>query len=159
LSENSNGDAVITIGKGQSIRFDGVSPESLTADNFVFNIDSMMSNANSIVIGDNAVLPLAGTVNNSGTIELASTGGQTTLQVLANGLTLGGGGHVQLSDGNGNIIAGTTPDATLTNVDNTISGAGQFGEGQLTLHNQGTIIASGSNALTIDTGANEVVNS
>ena len=73
--------------------------------------------------------------------------------------TLEGGGHVELSDGNGNIIVGTTPDATLTNVDNTISGAGQLGEGQLTLHNQGTIIASGSNALTIDTGANEVVNS
>ena len=118
-----------------------------------------MNNANSIVIGDNAVLPLAGTVNNSGTIELASTGGQTRLQVLANGLTLEGGGHVELSDGNGNIIVGTTPDATLTNVDNTISGAGQLGEGQLTLHNKGTIIASGSNALTIDTGANEVVNS
>ena len=118
-----------------------------------------MNNANSIVIGDNAVLPLAGTVNNSGTIELTSTGGQTRLQVLANGLTLEGGGHVDLSDGNGNIIVGTTPDATLTNVDNTISGAGQLGEGQLTLHNQGTIIASGSNALTIDTGANEVVNS
>ena len=159
LSENSNGDAVITIAEGQSITFDGVSPESLTADNFVFNRDTVMSNANSIVIGDNAVLPLAGTVNNSGTIELASTGGQAKLQVLANGLTLGGGGHVELSDGNGNIIAGTTPDATLTNVDNTISGAGQLGEGQLTLHNQGTIIASGSNALTIDTGANGVVNS
>jgi hypothetical protein len=159
LSENSHGDAVITIAKGQSITLDGVSAESLTADNFVFNRDTVMSNANSIVIGDNAVLPLAGTVNNSGTIELASTGGQTRLQVLANGLTLEGGGRVELSDGNGNIIVGTTPDATLANVDNTISGAGQLGEGQLTLHNKGTIIASGSNALTIDAGANEVVNS
>ena len=159
LSENSNGDAVITIAEGGSITFDGVSAASLTADNFVFNLDTVMDNANSIVIGDNAVLPLAGTVNNSGTIELTSIGGQTRLQVLANGLTLEGGGHVGLSDGNGNIIVGTTPDATLTNVDNTISGAGQLGEGQLTLHNKGTIIASGSNALTIDTGANAVVNS
>jgi Ca2+-binding RTX toxin-like protein len=159
LSENSNGDAVITIAQGGSITFDGVSAASLTADNFVFNLDTAMNNATSFVIGDNAVLPLAGTVNNSGTIELISSGGQTRLQVLANGLTLEGGGHVELSDGNGNIIAGTTPDATLTNVDNTISGAGQLGEGQLTLHNQGSIIASGSNALTIDTGANAVVNS
>jgi Ca2+-binding RTX toxin-like protein len=159
LSENSNGDAVITIPQGASITFAGVSVENLTADNFVFNLDPLMSNAKSIVIGDNAVLPLAGTVNNSGTIELASTGGQTKLQVLANGLTLQGGGHVELSDGNGNIIAGTRSDATLINVDNTISGAGQLGDGQLTLHNNGTILASGSNALTIDTGANEVVNS
>ena len=155
LSENSNGDAVITIAEGGSITFDGVSAATLTADNFVFNLNTVMNNANSIVIGDNAVLPLAGTINNSGTIELASIGGQTRLQVLANGLTLEGGGHVDLSDGNGNIIVGTTPDATLTNVDNTISGAGQLGEGQLTLHNKGTIIASGSNALIIDTGAND----
>jgi VCBS repeat-containing protein len=159
LSENSHGDAVITIAQGESITFAGVSAESLTANNFIFNRDTVMSNANSIVIGDNAVLPLAGTINNSGTIELASTGGQARLQVLANGLALEGGGHVELSDGNGNIIAGTTPDATLTNVDNTISGAGQLGEGQLTLHNQGTVIASGSNTLTIDTGAAEVINS
>ena len=159
LSENSNGDAVVTIAAEESITFDGVSKASLTADNFVFNRDTVMDNANSIVIGDNALLPLAGAVNNSGTIELTSIGGQTRLQVLANGLTLEGGGHVDLSDGNGNIIVGTTPDATLTNVDNTISGAGQLGNGQLTLDNKGTIIASGGNALTIDTGANAVVNS
>ena len=158
LSENSNGDAVLTISQGQSITFDGVSPKGLTADNFVFNVDPVTGNAESIAIDDGAVLPLAGTINNSGTIELASTGGEARLQVLANGLTLQGGGHVELSDGNGNIIAGTTPDATLTNADNTISGAGQLGDGQLALHNQGTIIASGSNALTIDTGANDVVN-
>jgi hypothetical protein len=159
LSANSEGDAVITVAEGASITFDGVSVENLTANNFIFNLDPVMNNANSIVIGDNAVLPLAGTVDNSGRIELASIGGQTRLQVLANGLTLEGGGHVDLSDDNGNIIAGTRSDATLINVDNTISGAGQLGEGQLTLDNKGTILASGSNALTIDTGANAVVNS
>ena len=159
LSENSNGDAVVTIAEGESITFDGVSAVSLTAKNFVFNHDTVIDNANSITIGDNALLPLAGTVNNSGTIELASIGSQTRLQVLADGLTLEGGGHVDFADSNGNIIVGTTPDATLTNVDNTISGAGQLGEGQLRLHNEGTIIASGVNALTIDTAANAVVNS
>ena len=60
---------------------------------------------------------------------------------------------------NGNIIMGTTADATFNNVDNIISNAGQLGEGQVTLRNSGSIIASGSNALTIDTGANEVINS
>ena len=158
LSENSNGDAVIAIAEGQSITFDGVGPKSLTADNFVFNVEPVMDNANSIAIDDSAVMPLAGTINNSGTIELASTGGKTRLEVLASGLTLEGGGRVELSDGNGNIISGTTPDATLTNIDNIISGAGELGEGQLSLYNQGTIIASSSNPLTIDTGANEVVN-
>jgi len=75
------------------------------------------------------------------------------------GVTLQGGGALRLSDGVANAIFGTDPSVTLTNVDNTISGAGQLGEGQLTLHNKGTILASGSNALTIDTGANAVVNS
>jgi hypothetical protein len=57
------------------------------------------------------------------------------------------------------MISGTGTDVLFTNVDNTISGAGQFGGGHLTLVNQGTIIASGSNALNIDTGANMIVNS
>jgi hypothetical protein len=60
LSENSNGDAVIPIAEGGSITFAGVSAASLTADNLVFNHDTVMNNATSIVIGDNAVLPLAG---------------------------------------------------------------------------------------------------
>jgi hypothetical protein len=43
-------------------------------------------------------------------------------------------------------------------VDNTISGAGQLGAGQMTLVNDGTIIATGSHALIIDTSANVVTN-
>ena len=159
LSENSDGDAVITIAEGRSITFDGLTTTSLAADNFVFNLGTEMDNEYDIVIGDSAMLPLAGTVNNSGTIELTSIGGQTTLQVLANGLILEGGGHIELSDNTENSIVGTTPEAALTNVNNTIFGAGQLGEGQLTLHNEGTIIASGTNPLTIDTGANAVVSS
>ena len=56
------------------------------------------------------------------------------------------------------MIFGATADATLTNVDNTISGAGQLGNGQLTLVNEGTIDADGTNALVIDTGAHTVTN-
>src|SRR5205085_5653089 len=40
----------------------------------------------------------------------------------------------------------------------TISGAGRIGNGVLTLHNEGTIEATGANALVIDTGTNAVVN-
>ena len=59
----------------------------------------------------------------------------------------------------GTSISGTDPSVTLTNVDNTISGAGQIGEGQMTLVNSGTIIANGTHALIIDTGSNVVINS
>ena len=55
-------------------------------------------------------------------------------------------------------IFGSDSSVTFTNVDNTISGGGQFGDGQMALVNEGTIIADGSNALVIDTGSNAIVN-
>ena len=61
-----------------------------------------------------------------------------------------------LSDSAQNIISGTVPGVTFTNVDNTISGAGQLGDWQTTLVNDGTIIATGTHALVIDTGPNVV---
>src|SRR4029079_16651702 len=79
-------------------------------------------------------------------------------EIVQHGLTLSGGGTVTLSDNAANVIFGSADSVTLTNVDNTISGAGQFGEGHLTLVNKGTIIADGSNALVIDTGDHAVVN-
>ncbi len=57
------------------------------------------------------------------------------------------------------MITGTVSDVTLTNVDNTISGAGHLGDSVMILVNQGTIIATGTNSLEIDTGANTIVNS
>jgi hypothetical protein len=57
------------------------------------------------------------------------------------------------------VIFGSDPSVTLTNVDNVISGAGQIGEGQMTLVNEGSIIADGSNPLVVDTGVNAVINS
>src|SRR4029079_13663044 len=72
------------------------------------------------------------------------------------GVTLTGGGEVVLSDDSGNVIFGGTEYAKLINVDNTISGAGQITG--LTLRNEGIIRATGSNALTINTGSNAVMN-
>jgi len=56
-------------------------------------------------------------------------------------------------------VFGGDTSAVLDNVNNTISGAGQLGGGALTLHNEGVIDASGTNAMVIDTGTNAVVNS
>src|SRR5262249_16541312 len=71
---------------------------------------------------------------------------------------LSGGGQVATSDNASNVIFGGDASAVLDNVDTTISGAGQLGQGQLTLHNEGTIAATGTNALVIDTGANAILN-
>ncbi|WP_212384181.1 calcium-binding protein [Bradyrhizobium sp. AUGA SZCCT0158] len=156
---NDLGDAVITLGDGQSIILQGVDANSLSADDFVFDQTPVVQNAGNMVIGDGAIMPLSGIIENTGTIELNSTGAETDLQLIQHGISLEGHGQVILSDSTENVITGTVSDVTLTNVDNTISGAGQLGAGQMILINEGTIIATGSNSLEIDTGANTIVNS
>ncbi|TPI16200.1 adhesin, partial [Mesorhizobium sp. B4-1-3] len=159
MADDANGNAVITFGDGQSITLEGVHSSALGAGNFAFDQTPVVNNAGTMIIGDGALLPLSGTVNNSGLISLNSTGSETLLQGIQHGVTLQGGGQVVLSDSALNIVSGTGPDVTLTNVDNTISGAGQLGDGMLGLDNRGIIIASGSNALVIDTGGSVVANS
>ena len=156
LADNAAGDAVITVGDGQSITLHGVSAASLVASNFVFDQTPVTDNSGNMTLSDGAMLPLSGTINNSGAIALNSTGHQTELQVVGKGLTLQGEGHVTLS--NNAIIVGTNAADVLTNVDNIISGAGQIGEGDgnLTLVNgaHGTVEADvAGGTLTLDTGA------
>ncbi|MGX5844399.1 beta strand repeat-containing protein, partial [Mesorhizobium sp. ArgA1] len=159
MADDANGNAVITLADGQSITLDGIHSSALADGNFVFDQTPVVNNPGTMMIGDGALLPLSGTINNSGIIALDSTGRETLLQIIQHGVTLQGGGQVLLSDSDANVISGTGPDVTLVNVDNTISGAGQLGGGMLGLDNQGTIIAYGSNALVIDTGGSAVINS
>ena len=112
-----------------------------------------------MTIGDGALLPLSGTVHNTGTIALDSAGNTTTLELIQHGITLEGGGQLTLSDSDQNFISSAAAGVTLTNVDNIISGAGQIGDWQMTLVNSGTIIANETHALLIDTGSNVVINS
>jgi hypothetical protein len=72
---------------------------------------------------------------------------------------LEGKGQLTLSDNGKNVVFAGDASATLTNVDNTISGAGQLGDGQMTLVNEGTIDATGTNALVVDTGSKVITNS
>jgi hypothetical protein len=162
IAEDSNGDAVITLGAGETITLHGVTAASFTAGDFVFNQTPVVDNAGTMTVSDGAILPLDGIVDNTGTIALKSAGDATELQIVGDGITLEGGGQIILSDGSENLIVGTNADATLTNVDNTISGAGQIGagDGNLTLVNeaQGTIDANvAGGTLTLDTG-NAIVN-
>ena len=158
LANDSAGNAVITLGNGQTITLSGVDAGSLTAADFIFDQTPVTDNAGSMAINDGAMLPLSGVVNNTGTIALNATGDETDLELIQHGITLQGGGQLTLSDSSANVILGTDPSVTLTNVDNTISGAGQLGEGQMTLVNEGTIDATGTNALVIDTGSNVITN-
>jgi hypothetical protein len=159
LANDAAGNAKITLGDGESITLTGVDAGSLTAADFVFDQTPVTHNSGTMVVSDGALLPISGIVDNSGDIQLGSTGNETDLELVQHGVTLQGGGTITLSDNAGNVIFGSDADVTLTNVDNTISGAGQLGDGQMTLVNQGSIIATGDNALVIDTGANTIVNS
>jgi hypothetical protein len=159
LTNDANGQAVLTLGDGMTITFADVDAGALGESNFVFDQVPTTNSAGTMVVSDGAMMPLSGIVNNTGTIALNSAGAVTEIELIQHGITLQGGGQVTLSDNGGNAIFGTDPTVTLTNMDNIISGAGQIGEGQMTLVNHGNIIATGSNALIIDTGTNAVINS
>jgi hypothetical protein len=158
FANNAAGNALVTLGEGKSIELLGVDAGTVTEANFVFNVEPTNTNTGTITISNGAFLPLGGTIVNEGVIELDSTGAATNLQILVEGVTLTGGGEVVLSDDTGNVIFGGTEFAKLVNVDNTISGAGQLGAGQLTLRNEGIIRATGNNPLVINTGTNTVMN-
>src|SRR5262249_57480609 len=119
LSNDSSGNAVVDLGTGESITIVGVDAASLGPDNFLVNQAPSLSNSNTMTVSDGAMLPVGGVIQNSGTIALNSTGNETDLEIVSN-TTLRGGGQVVLSDNN-NAIYGTTPDTTLTNIDNPIS--------------------------------------
>jgi hypothetical protein len=160
LASDAKGNAVLTLGSGESITLAGVGAGALGGGNFTFDVEPTMANPGTMTIGNGAILPLGGTIDNIGTITLGSTGDETDLEVLIHELTLEGGGRLTLSDNAANNVFAADPNAVLANVDNTIAGAGQLGAGQLTLHNEagGTIAATGSNPLVIDTGATPILN-
>jgi VCBS repeat-containing protein len=159
IADDADGNAVITLGANETITLEGVHTASLTAGDFEFDQTPVSQNTGTMAIGDGAILPLSGVINNTGSIELQAADDETDLQLVGTGITLEGGGRVVLSDNAENVISGTSPDATLTNIDNIISGAGKLGDGQLILVNHGEIDATGANALTIDSGSNAVINS
>jgi hypothetical protein len=156
-AENASGDAVIALGEGKAITLAGVDAASLGAGNFLFDEEPLTYNNEIISIGDGAFLPLGGVIDNTGVIAISSLGGETELEIVGPRATLAGGGQITLSDNAGNVILAAA-ETTLTNIDNTISGAGRLGDADMTLVNQGIIDASGINSLIIDTGGHAVTN-
>jgi hypothetical protein len=101
---------------------------------------------------------LAGTITNQGTINIASIGATTDLQIEGN-VTLAGTGTLALSNNANNRIFGAAAGNVLTNsAGHTIQGAGQIGFGLMGLDNKGLIDANQSIALTIQPSAAGVLN-
>ena len=98
-------------------------------------------------------------MTNEGTIEVNSSGNDTRL-IFNPGLTLTGGGVVQLGNNSNNSITSAAADTAVTILNNTIEGAGTVGDGNMTvtLGANGVIAATASNGLTLATNVNAVVN-
>ncbi len=113
-----------------------------------------------VLVTNSTVLTLDGVIDNTGVISLAATVNNTDIHLNSQTVTLEGGGKVTLNNNADNRIYGNNGSFQLVNVDNTISGAGQLGAGQLALINQakGVIVANQATALTLSTGGNLVVN-
>ena len=116
------------------------------------DLSGRVHNAGTLAVNDDSALTLisAAYIDNTGTIELNSTGDNTTLYIDQGFAGFDGGGHVTLSDDTHNIIAATASGQQLTNLNNTISGAGDIGRGGLVLVNNGVIDANGQNTLKLD---------
>ncbi len=113
-----------------------------------------VTNAGTFSILNGATVNLGGTLTNSGSIQLNSTGGPTGLFVPTTA-TLTGAGTVTLSNNSQNFVDGNGG-AMLTN-QSTIQGIGTIGD-HFVLVNQGTVnanVAGGILALRQDAGATD----
>jgi len=119
---------------------------------------SAFTNRATVVLTGGGFLTLEGELDNSGSIVVGDGDIGGFLQVAGVGVTLTGGGIVNLGDGN--FLVGDDSTATLTNVDNKIVGAGFLGAGQLILVNEagGIINADGAQILSIESANGTVVN-
>jgi fibronectin-binding autotransporter adhesin len=151
-------DAVIS---GGTLRSFGSGAEIKTLSGTTTNLlSSLTIAAGSLVeVSDGSDLTLGGTIVNSGTIQVDLVAGPATVFIAASGATLTGGGTVKMGGPDAFFGSNGTP-ATLTNINNTISGAGAIADANLTLVNSGTINANnGAASLTINTGAHTITNS
>jgi len=128
----------------------------------------VLTNDGTVLVNDLTILSLLGTIANTGTIQSnqVSTNGSTQIRIASQAVTLLGGGRLVMSNHINNQIYGNSATNTLVNVDNTISGAGQLGAGQMTLVNQaaGVIHADQdptffqAGRLVVNTSGNVVIN-
>jgi hypothetical protein len=110
----------------------------------------VLTNAGTFEVFDGAALVLDGTINNTGTILLNGVNSSTLLDVSGpnHAATLTGKGTVMMSNSANNVIG--VFGGGLTNMNNTIEGAGHIGNTQAGVNNKGKIIANQPTALIID---------
>ena len=139
---NTLNSGVLGTAAGQAVTLDGLVSHQGT-----------LTNTGTYTAANNSATVLLGTINNTGAIQINAAANITSLQIAGGqNVTLTGAGTVTLSTSGLAIINQTSGGATLTNVDNTIQGAGQIGNNSLALVNQtgGIINANAVTALVIN---------
>ena len=130
---SENGTLLFSVGGTSAGTFSAAAGATVEfASNWTFTNGTHFSGAGTIQLDNNTTTNLSGTITNSGTI-LVNAGANNADLRIADGTMLTGGGNVILSDSPNARIWGTANNGTetLTNVNNTISGAGQIGAGNL----------------------------
>ncbi|MGA9565706.1 MAG: hypothetical protein WBS19_09310, partial [Candidatus Korobacteraceae bacterium] len=97
--------------------------------------------------GVGSITEILGTIKNNNNFQLNAGGGANSILEIGSNLTLQGGGTVTMSNSGGGgqvIIDQAAGGLTLTNVNNTIQGAGTIGFNGLTVVNEATINANAS---------------
>lgn len=100
---------------------------------------SGLTNAGNFIIPQGAAVILEGSDTNSGTFKM-----QNSTLYVEGAVTLQGKGKVTMTDSDLNLVGGYNGTATLT-LTQPISGAGTVGNSALTLVNQSTVNATGTN--------------
>lgn len=133
-----------------NVTADGVLTTAVSSNfNFAPGATVSLTNAGDITLGNNSDFQLLGMANNSGTINVASTGNATDLEIALGGATLTGGGTVTLS-GPFAGINDATGTQILTIVDQTIQGVGNVGRNTTDFNNQaGGLLLANVNGQTL----------
>ncbi len=111
-----------------------------------------MTNAGFLSIGntDTLIIANAGTLTNTGTLNVGDSTGAGTLKISGNTTLTGTNGKVVLSNFAGNIIEGAASTDVLTVIKGqTIEGSGNIGNNSMGLNNQGIIEANQPTPLII----------
>jgi fibronectin-binding autotransporter adhesin len=112
-----------------------------------------ISGTGALELADGSTTTLLGTITNTSTIDLNSTGDTSTLSIGAASVTLSGTGKIILASNGKDVITGASSSDTLHN-GNTIEGPGNIGDGVIGLVNTGTIetVAHQTSNTEIDAG-------
>jgi autotransporter passenger strand-loop-strand repeat protein len=159
----SGSGTLLAVGSGARVELNGatISGGKLqTKSGGVIDVDFGVLSGATIVsgsivdIGDADTLTLVGSAANSGVISMLGSANPATL-TISGAMVLSGGGKVLLGPGGNNRIVAAAGGATLSNVNNTIAGAGNIGPGgNLVVVNAGKLEGTTSGTLFLNTSVN-----